>query len=188
VFVDHGLLRLGEAEKVVALFRGAYNIPLMMVETAIKNSNNDVGGEVIEMSEMEFMVRGLGYIKSIDDIENIPVMVDKKSGTPVYVKDVADVTIGPLMRRGLAESNGEGEVVGGIIVMRYGQNALEVIDNVKKKLEVLKQGLPDDVTIDIAYDRSSLIERAIDTLTETLTEEMVVVALVIIAFLLHARR
>lgn len=165
----------------------AYNIPLMMVETAIKNSNNDVGGEVIEMGEMEFMVRGLGYIKSIDDIENIPIMVDKKSGTPVYVKDIADVTIGPLMRRGLAESNGEGEVVGGIIVMRYGQNALEVIDNVKKKLEVLKQGLPDDVTIDIAYDRSSLIERAIDTLTETLIEEMVVVALVIIAFLLHAR-
>ncbi|MEK9137688.1 MAG: CusA/CzcA family heavy metal efflux RND transporter, partial [Bacteroidota bacterium] len=165
----------------------AYNIPLMMVETAIKTSNNDVGGEVIEMSEMEFMVRGLGYIKSIDDVKNIPIMVDKKSGTPVYVKDVADVTIGPLMRRGLAESNGEGEVVGGIIVMRYGQNALDVIEKVKKKLEVLKQGLPEDVKIDIAYDRSSLIERAIDTLTEGLIEEMVVVALVIIAFLLHAR-
>ncbi|MEK6757019.1 MAG: efflux RND transporter permease subunit, partial [Bacteroidota bacterium] len=139
----------------------AYNIPLGMVEMAIKNSNNDVGGEVIEMSEMEFMVRGLGYIKSVDDVKNIPVMVDKKSGTPVYVKDVADVSIGPLMRRGLSESNGEGEVVGGIIVMRYGQNALEVIENVKKKLEVLKQGLPDDVKIEIAYDRSSLIERAI---------------------------
>src|SRR3990172_1680707 len=165
----------------------AYNIPLNMVEMAIKNSNNDVGGEVIEMSEMEFMVRGLGYIKSVDDIKDIPVMVDKRSGTPVYVADVADVTIGPLMRRGLSESNGEGEVVGGIIVMRYGQNALEVIEGVKKKLEVLKEGLPEDVKIEAAYDRSSLIERAIDTLTESLIEEMVVVALVIIAFLLHAR-
>ncbi len=165
----------------------AYRIPLNMVEMAIKNSNNDVGGEVIEMSEMEFMVRGLGYIKSIDDIKNIPVMVDKKSGTPVYVNDVADVTIGPLMRRGLSESNGEGEVVGGIIVMRYGQNALEIIENVKKKLEVLKQGLPEDVKIEIAYDRSSLIERAIDTLKEKLIEEIIIVALVCIIFLLHAR-
>ena len=165
----------------------AYNIPLMMVETAIKNSNNDVGGEVIEMSEMEFMVRGLGYIKSVDDVKNIPVMVDKRSGTPVYVKDIADVTIGPLMRRGLSESNGEGEVVGGIIVMRYGQNALEVIENVKKKLEGLKQGLPEDVKIDIAYDRSGLIERAVDTLKEKLTEEIIIVALVCIIFLLHAR-
>ncbi len=165
----------------------AYNIPLMMVENAIKNSNNDVGGEVIEMSEMEFMVRGLGYIKSVEDVKNIPVMVDQKSGTPVYVKDIADVTLGPLMRRGLSESNGEGEVVGGIIVMRYGQNALEVIDNVKKKLEVLKQGLPEDVKIEIAYDRSSLIERAIDTLKEKLIEEIIIVALVCIIFLLHAR-
>lgn len=165
----------------------AYNIPLNMVEMAIKNSNNDVGGEVIEMSEMEFMVRGLGYIKSIEDVKNIPVMVDKKSGTPVYVKDIADVTLGPLMRRGLSESNGEGEVVGGIIVMRYGQNALEVIENVKKKLELLKQGLPEDVKIEIAYDRSSLIERAIDTLKEKLIEEIIIVAIVCIIFLLHAR-
>ncbi|MEW6060893.1 MAG: CusA/CzcA family heavy metal efflux RND transporter [Bacteroidota bacterium] len=165
----------------------AYNVPLMMVEDAIKNSNNDVGGEVVEMSEMEFMVRGLGYIKSVDDIKNIPIMVDKKSGTPVYVKDVADVSIGPLMRRGLSESNGEGEVVGGIIVMRYGQNALEVIENVKKKLEVLKQGLPEDVKIEPAYDRSGLIERAIDTLKEKLIEEIIIVAIVCIIFLLHAR-
>lgn len=165
----------------------AYNIPLMMVETAIKNSNNDVGGEVIEMSEMEFMVRGLGYIKSIEDIKTIPVMVDKRSGTPVYVKDIADVTIGPLMRRGIAESNGEGEVVGGIIVMRYGENALEVIENVKKKLELLKQGMPEDVNIEIAYDRSNLIEQAIDTLSEKLIEEIIIVALICIIFLLHAR-
>jgi Cu(I)/Ag(I) efflux system membrane protein CusA/SilA len=165
----------------------AYNIPLNMVEMAIKNSNNDVGGEVIEMGEMEFMVRGLGYIKSIDDVKNIPVMVDKRSGTPVYVKDIADVTLGPLMRRGLAESNGEGEVVGGIIVMRYGQNALRVIENVKKKFEVLKQGLPEDVKINVAYDRSGLIERAIDTLREKLTEEIIIVSIVCIIFLLHAR-
>jgi copper/silver efflux system protein len=165
----------------------AYRVPLNMVEMAIKNSNNDVGGEVIEMGETEFMVRGLGYIKSIDDVKNIPIMVDKKSGTAVYVKDVADVGIGPMMRRGLAESNGEGEVVGGIIVMRYGQNALQVIENVKKKLEILKQGLPDDVKIEPAYDRSSLIERAIETLKEKLTEEIIIVALVCIIFLLHAR-
>jgi Cu(I)/Ag(I) efflux system membrane protein CusA/SilA len=165
----------------------AYNIPLNMVEMAIKNSNNDVGGEVIEMGEMEFMVRGLGYIKSVDDVKNIPVMVDRKSGTPVYVKDIADVTLGPLMRRGLAESNGEGEVVGGIIVMRYGQNALKVIDNVKRKLEVLKQGLPPDVKVNVAYDRSGLIERAIDTLREKLTEEIIIVSIVCIIFLLHAR-
>ena len=165
----------------------AYNIPLNMVEMAIKNSNNDVGGEVVEMGETEFMVRGLGYIKSMDDIKDIPLMVDKKSGTPVYIKDIADVTIGPLMRRGLAESNGEGEVVGGIVVMRYGQNALEVIDNVKNKLEILKQGLPEDVKINTAYDRSSLIERAIETLKDKLTEEIIIVAIVCILFLLHAR-
>ena len=165
----------------------AYKIPLSMVEMSIKNSNNDVGGEVIEMGEKEFMVRGLGYIKSVDDVRNIPVMVDKKSGTPVFISDIADVTIGPLMRRGLAESNGEGEVVGGIIVMRYGQNALQVIENVKKKLEVLKQGLPEDVKINIAYDRSNLIIRAIDTLKDKLTEEIIIVAIVCILFLLHAR-
>ena len=165
----------------------AYNIPLKMVEMAISNSNNDVGGEVVEMGETEFMVRGLGYIKSLDDINNIPVMVDKKSGTPVNVRDIADVTIGPLMRRGLVESNGEGEVVGGIVVMRYGENALDVIDNVKKKLEVLKQGLPEDVKITTAYDRSSLIERAIDTLKGKLIEEIIIVAIVCLIFLLHAR-
>jgi copper/silver efflux system protein len=165
----------------------AYNIPLNMVEMAIKNSNNDVGGEVIEMGETEFMVRGLGYIKSTQDIKDIPVMLAKKSGTPVYIKDIADVTIGPLMRRGLAESNGEGEIVGGIVVMRYGENALQVIENVKKKIEELKQGLPEDVKIGIAYDRSGLIERAIGTLKDKLTEEIVIVALICIIFLLHAR-
>lgn len=164
-----------------------YNIPLMMVEDAISNSNKDVGGEVIEMGESEFMVRGLGYIKSVEDIKNIPVMVDRAKGVPVYVRDIADVTIGPLMRRGLAEWNGEGEVVGGIIVMRYGSNALEVIKQVKQKLEILKQGLPPDVKIQTAYDRSGLILRAIDTLKEALFQEIAIVALISIFFLLHVR-
>ncbi|MDP2984493.1 MAG: efflux RND transporter permease subunit, partial [Candidatus Latescibacter sp.] len=164
-----------------------YNIPLMMVEDAISNSNKDVGGEVIEMGESEFMVRGLGYIKSVEDIKNIPVMVDRAKGVPVYVRDIADVTIGPLMRRGLAEWNGEGEVVGGIIVMRYGANALDVIKRVKEKLEVLKQGLPEDVKIQTAYDRSGLILRAIDTLKEALFQEIAIVALISILFLLHVR-
>jgi Cu(I)/Ag(I) efflux system membrane protein CusA/SilA len=165
----------------------AYNLPLSMVEMAIRKSNADVGGEVIEMGEMEFMVRGRGYIRSVDDLKRIPLMVDKQRAAPVYLKDVADVTVGPLMRRGLAESNGEGEVVGGIVVMRYGHNALEVIERVKQKLEVLKQGLPSDVTITTAYDRSGLIERAIDTLTEKLIEEMAIVAVVCVIFLMHVR-
>ncbi|OGU84362.1 MAG: cation transporter [Ignavibacteria bacterium RBG_16_35_7] len=165
----------------------AYKVPLDMVEMAIMKSNNDVGGEVIEMGEMEFMIRGLGYIKSVDDVKNIPVMVNSMTNTPVYVNDIADVTLGPLMRRGLTESDGQGEVVTGIIVMRYGENALSVIENVKKKLEILKQGLPPDVKITTAYDRSSLIERAIDTLKEKLIEEIIIVALICILFLLHAR-
>lgn len=165
----------------------AYNIPLNMVEMAIMDSNNDTGGEVIEMGEAEFMIRGLGYIKTLEDIGNIPVMVDRMRGTPVYLRDIADVTAGPLMRRGLAESNGEGEVVGGIIVMRYGENALEVISKVKEKLDQLKPGLPQGVEIHTAYDRSGLILRAIDTLKEKLIEEILIVALVCVIFLLHAR-
>ncbi|RJP93897.1 MAG: efflux RND transporter permease subunit [Desulfobacteraceae bacterium] len=165
----------------------AYDISISMVEMAIAKSNNDVGGEIIEMGEMEFMVRGLGYIKSIDDIKSIPIMVNPKRGTPVYLGDIADVGIGPLMRRGIAESNGEGEVVGGIVVMRYGQNALEVIRKVKDKLDELKGGIPDDVKIETAYDRSGLILRAIDTLKIKLIEEILIVALVCILFLLHFR-
>ncbi|GAB6282570.1 MAG: CusA/CzcA family heavy metal efflux RND transporter [Ignavibacterium sp.] len=165
----------------------AYNISINMIEMAIKQSNNDVGGEVIEMGETEFMVRGLGYIKSIEDIKEIPLMVDKNTNTPVYIKDVADVTIGPLMRRGLAESDGKGESVGGIIVMRYGENALKTIENVKNKLEELKPGLPNDVKINIVYDRSSLIQSAIETLSGKLIEEIIIVALVCILFLFHAR-
>ncbi len=162
-------------------------MPIDRVEGAIRRSNNDVGGEVIELSEKEFMVRGLGYIKTIEDVKAIPVMVNAKTGTPVYVRDVADVALGPLMRRGLTEANGEGEVVTGIVVMRYGQNALRVIDGVKRKLEELRQGLPEDVKITPAYDRSGLIERAIETLRSKLVEESIIVALVSIVFLLHAR-
>ncbi len=165
----------------------AYGVAVDMVEGAIRRSNNDVGGEVVELSEKEFMVRGLGYIKSVDDVSAIPVMVNAKTGTPVYVRDVADVALGPLMRRGLTEANGEGEVVTGIVVMRYGQNALRVIDGVKRKLEELRQGLPEDVKITPAYDRSDLIERAIETLRSKLIEESIIVALVSIVFLLHVR-
>jgi Cu(I)/Ag(I) efflux system membrane protein CusA/SilA len=165
----------------------AYGIPVEKVEMAIRRSNDDVGGEVVELGEKEFMVRGLGYVKSVDDVESIPVMVNPRTGTPVLVRDVADVALGPLMRRGLTEANGEGEVVAGIVVMRHGQNALDVIEGVKRKLEDLRQGLPDDVRITPAYDRSGLIERAIETLRSKLVEESVIVALVAIVFLLHVR-
>jgi Cu(I)/Ag(I) efflux system membrane protein CusA/SilA len=164
----------------------AYNIPLSKVSMAIKRSNNDVGGRLVESGETEFMVRGLGYIKSIQDVENIPVGIDQ-SGTPVLIKNIADVHLGPELRRGLADWNGEGETVGGIIVMRYGENALKTIHAVKQKLVELKKGLPEGVTIKTAYDRSSLIERAIDNLKGKLLEESIIVALVTILFLLHFR-
>ncbi|RMG33863.1 MAG: efflux RND transporter permease subunit, partial [Methanobacteriota archaeon] len=162
----------------------AYNIPLSKVKMALKRSNNDVGGRLIEMGETEFMVRGLGYIKSIEDIENIPVGVDK-NGTPILIKQIANVHLGPELRRGLAEWNGEGEAVGGVVVMRFGENALKTIHLVKEKLKELEKGLPEGVKIRTAYDRSGLIERAIDNLKHKLTEEMIVVAIVIIIFLLH---
>jgi Cu(I)/Ag(I) efflux system membrane protein CusA/SilA len=164
----------------------AYNIPLSKVRMALKRSNNDVGGKLVEMGETEFMVRGLGYIKSLEDVENVPVGVDE-NGTPILIKNIAHVHFGPELRRGLVDLNGEGETVGGIIVMRYGENALKVINAVKAKLEQLKKGLPEGVTIQTAYDRSGLIERAIDNLMEKLLEESIVVALVTIIFLLHFR-
>jgi Cu(I)/Ag(I) efflux system membrane protein CusA/SilA len=165
----------------------AYNIPLRDVEMAIKDANSDVGGEVIEMSEMEFMIRGLGYIKSIDDIKMIPLKTDMQHGVAVRIGDIADVAVGPEMRRGVAELDGKGEVVGGIVVMRFGENAQKVIAAVKKKLEVLKAGLPPDVTIVTTYDRSSLIKRAIENLRNKLFEEILIVAFVCILFLGHAR-
>jgi len=164
----------------------AYDIPLSKVKHAIKRSNNDVGGRLVEMAETEFMVRGLGYIKNLDDIRNIALGVDA-NGTPVTIKDVADVGVGPELRRGIAELNGEGEVAGGVVVMRYGENALKVIENVKHKMESLKAGLPEGVEIVPVYDRSGLIERAVETLTEKLIEESIVVSLVCIVFLLHFR-
>lgn len=164
----------------------AYNIPLSKVRTALQRSNNDVGGRLVEMGETEFMVRGLGYIQSIGDIENTPVGVDE-NGTPILIRNIAHVHLGPELRRGLVDLDGEGETVGGIVVMRYGENALKTIDAVKAKLEELKAGLPEGVTIQAVYDRSSLIERAIDNLKGKLLEESLIVALVTILFLLHVR-
>ena len=164
----------------------AYNVPLSKVRTALQRSNSDVGGRLIEMGETEFMVRGLGYIQSIEDVENTPVGVDE-NGTPILIRNIAHVHLGPELRRGLIDWNGEGETVGGIVVMRYGENALKTIDAVKEKLEELKSGLPEGITIQTAYDRSGLIKRAITNLKEKLLEESAIVALVIMLFLLHVR-
>ena len=164
----------------------AYNIPLNKVKQAIRRSNSDVGGSLIEMAETEFMIRGLGYIQSIDDLKKVPLGVDE-NGTPILLRNVANIHIGPELRRGLAERDGIGEVVGGIIIMRYGENALEVIRKTREKMEELKAGLPEGVVILPAYDRSLLIERAVANLKEKLIEESLVVALVTIVFLLHFR-
>jgi Cu(I)/Ag(I) efflux system membrane protein CusA/SilA len=164
----------------------AFNIPLQKVKIAIQRSNNDVGGRLVEMAETEFMVRGLGYIKTKEDLENIPLAVSRQ-GTPILLSNLATIKIGPELRRGLTDLNGRGEVVGGIVVMRYGENALEVIQNVKKRLEQLKAGLPEGVTIKTVYDRSALILRAVDNLKRTLLEESLIVALVCVLFLFHFR-
>ena len=164
----------------------AYNIPIQKIRMAIKRSNSDVGGRLVEMGETEFMVRGLGYIKSIEDLYNVPLKVDDR-GVPILLRNVATVKIGPELRRGIAEYNGQGEVVGGIIVMRFGENALKVIDNVKKRLEELKSGLPEGVRIKAVYDRSGLIMRAVDNLKTTLIEESIIVAIVCMVFLFHFR-
>jgi Cu(I)/Ag(I) efflux system membrane protein CusA/SilA len=164
----------------------AYNIPIQKIRMAIQRSNTDVGGRLVEMGETEFMVRGLGYIKSIDDLYSVPLKVDDR-GVPILLRNVATVTIGPELRRGIADYNGQGEVVGGIIVMRYGENALQVIDNVKRRLEELKSGLPEGVSIKSVYDRSGLILRAVDNLKRTLIEESIIVAIVCIVFLFHFR-
>jgi len=163
-----------------------YDIGLKDVVDAIKMGNIDVGGRVVELTEREYMVRGLGYIKKIPDIENIVLKVDR-SGTPIRIQDVARVELGPDERRGIVERDGEGEVVGGIVVMRFGENALKVIDEVKKKIEELKPGLPPGVRIITTYDRSHLIHRAIATLKEKLIEEFIIVSVVCIIFLLHFR-
>ena len=163
----------------------AYGIPINEVVDKIRRSNGDVGGKIFEVGSTEFYVRGRGYIKSVEDIENVPLKTQK--GTPVYVKNVGTVHLGPDIRRGIAELNGEGEVVGGIIVMRYGENALRVIDGIKKKLEEIKPSLPEGVELVTTYDRSQLIKRSIATLREKLIEESIVVALVCLVFLWHIR-
>jgi copper/silver efflux system protein len=188
----------------------AYNIPLSTVKMAIKMSNNEVGGRVLEMSETEYMVRGRGYLAAISDqqvldaekagiplgrirskqgIEDLKSVVIRATatGTPVYLRDIAEVQLGPELRRGIAEAEGEGEVVGGIVVMRFGENALQVIRDTKAKLDALKLGLPAGVDIITEYDRSALIERAVENLKEKLIEELLVVALVCAVFLLHLR-
>ena len=164
----------------------AYGVPLQKVKMAIKSSNNDVGGRVVESGEREYMVRGLGYVEGIEDLEAV-VLGTGPGGTPLLLKDVANVTIGPDIRRGLAEWNGEGETVGGIVVVRYGADTLETIDRVKEKLAELEEGLPDDIEISVAYDRTDLIEESVETLTHTLIEESIIVALVCIVFLFHFR-
>jgi len=164
----------------------AYDLPLHKIRMAIKRANQEVGGSVIEMAEAEYMVRATGYIDELEDLRRIPLGVNKR-GTPILLKDVADIRLGPQMRRGMAELDGEGEVVGGIVVMRFGENALKTIERVKEKLEELKLGLPEGVEIVETYDRSGLINRAVDTLNGKLIEEFLVVALVCAVFLFHLR-
>lgn len=164
----------------------AFDIPLAMIQSAIAHGNQEIGASVVEMAEAEYMVRASGYLKSVEDIGNIPLGVSQ-NGTPVLLKDIADIGIGPQMRRGVAELNGEGEVVGGIVVMRFGENAQHTISGVKAKLEQLKASLPDGVEVVTVYDRSGLIERAVNNLGNKLLEEFAVVALVCVVFLVHLR-
>ncbi|HNV89153.1 MAG TPA: efflux RND transporter permease subunit [Methylotenera sp.] len=163
-----------------------YRIPLSKVVSALQSANQETGGAVVETAEAEYMVRAHGYLESLDDFRNIPLSISDR-GTPILLSDVARVQIGPELRRGVAELNGEGEVTGGVIVVRAGQNALEVIDAVKAKLATLKKSLPEGVEIVTTYDRSQLIKRAVDNLTHKLIEEFVVVALVCAVFLWHFR-
>ena len=163
----------------------ALHIPLKDVIDKIQDSNAEVGGRVLEMSGADYMVRGLGYIHSLGDLEQIAVA--SNNGTPVLIKDLGVVSFGPDLREGVAEWNGEGEAVGGIVVMRYGQNALNVIDGVKRKLTEVRKTLPEGVEIISGYDRAGLIEGSIDTLKRDLIEEAIIVSLVIIIFLFHFR-
>src|SRR5436309_789800 len=165
----------------------AFRFTLAEVTAAIRRSNADVGGRVIEMSGREYFVRGRGYVKDLDDLRQIALGADRRSGTPIRVADIGNVSFGPDIRRGAADLDGEGEAVGGTVVMRYGENALQVIERVKRKLVEMKPSFPPGVDVRIVYDRSNLIHRAIETLRHTLFEEMLVVSLVIFVFLLHLR-
>ncbi|GGF68654.1 cation transporter [Terasakiella brassicae] len=164
----------------------AFSLPLSKVRMAIINGNQEVGGSVIEMAEAEYMVRATGYVQSEDDLRAIPLGATS-TGTPITMGDVAEIRVGPQLRRGIGELNGEGEAVGGVIIMRWGENALTTIDAAKAKIEELKKGLPEGVEIVETYDRSGLIERAVETLQEKLIEEFIVVALVCAIFLFHVR-
>jgi Cu(I)/Ag(I) efflux system membrane protein CusA/SilA len=164
----------------------AYGLPLARIRQAIQRGNQEAGGSVIEMAEAEYMVRATGYVDELDDLRHIPLGVNER-GTPILLDDVADIRLGPQLRRGIAELDGEGEVVGGVIVMRFGENALHTIEGVKEKLAELAKGLPDGVEIIETYDRSALIERAVNNLSGKLLEEFVVVALVCALFLFHLR-
>ena len=164
----------------------AYGIPLSLIQTAIQQGNQEMGASVVEMAEAEYMVTSTGYIKSVADLEAIPLGVNANA-TALQLRDVADIRVGPQMRRGIAELNGEGEVTGGIVIMRYGENAQKTIELVKAKLESLKKGLPEGVEIIPVYDRSNLINNAVDNLTSKLIEELIVVALVCVVFLFHVR-
>ncbi len=163
-----------------------YGLSLNQVAKAIRRSNNDVGGRVLEIAGHEQFIRGRGYIKTVDDIERIALAVSK-TGVPVSVRDIAQVSLGPAMRRGLAELDGDGETVGGIVIMRYGEDALDVIKRIKQRLNEIKSSLPEGVEIVTTYDRSGLIDEAINTLKLTLIEEMLIVSVVIIFFLMHFR-
>ena len=164
----------------------AYGLPLAKIRQAIQSGNREVGGSVIEMGEAEYMIRATGYLQSIEDLGEIPLGMNA-TGTPVRLADVAEIRLGPQMRRGIAELNGEGEVVGGLIVMRFGENALATIKGVKQRLEELKKSLPEGVEIVETYDRSSLIQRAVKTLQKKLLQEFIVVVLVCMIFLFHIR-
>ena len=164
----------------------ALNIPLAQVQNAIRRGNQEVGASVVELAEAEYMVRASGYIQGVEDLESIPLGVNIK-GTPLLLKDVAEIGVGPQMRRGVAELNGDGEVVGGVVVMRFGENAQQTIEGVKEKLQSLRAGLPEGVEVVTVYDRSGLIGRAVENLWHKLLEEFVVVALVCMLFLFHIR-
>jgi Cu(I)/Ag(I) efflux system membrane protein CusA/SilA len=163
----------------------AYDIPIDKVTEAVRQGNSDVGGRLVEFTGREYMVRGRGYIKNLSDVENIVVGTNKQGGTPILIKNLGTVTLGPDIRRGIADLNGQGEVVGGIVIMRYGENALKVIQRVREKIEEMKASLPPGVEVVTTYDRAELIERAIETLKGTLTEELIIVSLVILIFLWH---
>jgi len=165
----------------------AYKIPINMVSEAVRKSNNDVGGRLVEFSGREYMVRGRGYIRSLDDIGKTVITSNPQTGTPVLVRDVATITFGPDMRRGVADLDGKGEAVGGVVIMRYGENAEKVIERTKEKLKELEPTLPAGVKLVTTYDRSQLIDSAVDNLKHTLIEELIIVSIVILIFLWHLR-